>query len=102
MLRIGLAAEPDAVLVHDGPGMRLPSSSTPLGRRILRRSVASALQDLRAEALQPLAELALELASVVREDVVRDPEGDQPSPVEDTKDLVWPLAAHRCNQLVAR
>ena len=102
VLRIGLRFELDAVLVHDGPSMSFPSSSSPLGRPVLRRGVAGRAEYLGAQALQPVAELTLELPAVVGEHVVRNPERDQPSPVEHAKYFIRSLSAHWCHQLIAR
>ena len=74
MLRHGQRVERNAVLVHDGSRMSFPSSSSPFGRPVLSRGVAGRAKDRGAQALCQIRELAVKLATVVAQHVVRDAE----------------------------
>ena len=70
--------ERDAVLIHECASMCLPGAATAFARGVLRGSVRGAAENARAHRLKLLGELGVELAAVVREDVVGHAERHYP------------------------
>ena len=70
--------ERDAVLIHECASMCLPGAATAFARGVLHGSVGGAAENARAHRLKLLGELGVELAAVVREDVVGHAERNDP------------------------